>query len=121
MTTSTTLDRAERPLQAQQYSESGTTSLVRATPFDFGSGHVNPRAALDPRLIFDAVPVSTVASESAFSAANRVLDERRSRLKEDILEALICVKDWLFANRMIQDKMSDDIAENFKNLVIAED
>ncbi|KAL2491412.1 Subtilisin-like protease [Abeliophyllum distichum] len=54
MTTSTTLDRAERPLQAQQYSESGTTSLVRATPFDFGSGHVNPRAALDPRLIFDA-------------------------------------------------------------------
>ncbi|KAL2523750.1 PA-domain containing subtilase family protein [Abeliophyllum distichum] len=55
MTTSTTLDRAERPFQAQQYSESGTTSLVRATPFDFGSGHVNPRAALDPRLIFNAV------------------------------------------------------------------
>ncbi|KAL2481834.1 PA-domain containing subtilase family protein [Abeliophyllum distichum] len=54
MTTSTTLDRAESPLQAQQYSESGTMSLVRATPFDFGSGHVNPRAALDPGLIFDA-------------------------------------------------------------------
>ncbi|KAL2487232.1 histone deacetylase HDT1 [Abeliophyllum distichum] len=35
MTTSTTLDRAERPLQAQQYSESGIASLVRATPFDF--------------------------------------------------------------------------------------
>ncbi|KAL2476395.1 putative inactive receptor kinase [Abeliophyllum distichum] len=55
MTTSTTFDRAERPLQAQQYSESRTTSLVRATPFDFGSSHVDPRAALDPRLIFDAV------------------------------------------------------------------
>ncbi|CAI9760937.1 unnamed protein product [Fraxinus pennsylvanica] len=54
MTTSTTLDRAERPLQAQQFSESGTMSLVPATPFDFGSGHVNPRAALDPGLIFDA-------------------------------------------------------------------
>ncbi|KAL2476671.1 putative Subtilisin-like serine protease 3 [Abeliophyllum distichum] len=53
MTTSTTLDRAERPFQAQQYSESGTMSLVRTMPFDFGSGHVNPRAALDPRLIFD--------------------------------------------------------------------
>ncbi|XP_022888225.1 subtilisin-like protease SBT2.5 [Olea europaea var. sylvestris] len=54
MTTSTTLDRTERPLQAQQFSESGTMSLVPATPFDFGSGHVNPTAALDPGLVFDA-------------------------------------------------------------------
>ncbi|KAK6126599.1 hypothetical protein DH2020_039645 [Rehmannia glutinosa] len=54
MTTSTTVDRAERPLQAQQYSGSETMSLVPATPFDYGSGHVNPRAALDPGLIFDA-------------------------------------------------------------------
>ncbi|KAL1568171.1 subtilisin-like protease SBT2.6 [Salvia divinorum] len=54
MTTSTTLDRAERPLQAQQYSGSETLSLVPATPFDYGSGHVNPRAALDPGLIFHA-------------------------------------------------------------------
>ncbi|KAL0346893.1 UNVERIFIED_CONTAM: Subtilisin-like protease SBT2.5 [Sesamum calycinum] len=54
MTTSTILDRAERPLQAQQYSGSETMSLVPATPFDYGSGHVNPRAALDPGLIFDA-------------------------------------------------------------------
>ncbi|KAL8096762.1 subtilisin-like protease SBT2.5 [Apium graveolens] len=54
MTTSTTLDRAGRPLQAQQYSGSETVSLVPATPFDYGSGHVNPRAALDPGLIFDA-------------------------------------------------------------------
>ncbi|KAK1367483.1 Subtilisin-like protease [Heracleum sosnowskyi] len=54
MTTSTTLDRAGRPLQAQQYSGSETVSLVPATPFDYGSGHVNPRAALDPGLILDA-------------------------------------------------------------------
>lgn len=67
------------------------------------------------------VPVLIVASESAFSACNRVLDERRSRLKEDILEALICVKDWIFADRMIQDKIIDDIAEDFKNLAIPED
>ncbi|CAN1329699.1 Subtilisin-like protease SBT2.6 [Linum perenne] len=46
MTTSTEIDRAGRPLQAQQ--------LVRATPFDYGSGHVNPTAALDPGLVFDA-------------------------------------------------------------------
>ena len=66
------------------------------------------------------VPVSTVASESVFSAGNRVLDERRSRLKEDILEALICVKDWLFADRRMQDKVADDIAQDFKNLTIDE-
>ncbi|XP_073275771.1 subtilisin-like protease SBT2.5 [Primulina huaijiensis] len=54
MTTATTIDRAERPLQALQYSGSETISFVPATPFDCGSGHVNPRAALNPGLIFDA-------------------------------------------------------------------
>lgn len=55
MTTSSKLDRAERPLQAQQYTGgSETMRLVKATPFDYGSGHVNPRAALDPGLVFDA-------------------------------------------------------------------
>ncbi|XP_024024148.1 subtilisin-like protease SBT2.5 [Morus notabilis] len=54
MTTSTTIDRAGRPIQAQQYSETEAMKLVSATPFDYGSGHVNPRAALDPGLIFDA-------------------------------------------------------------------
>ncbi|KAJ4709251.1 Subtilisin-like protease [Melia azedarach] len=54
MTTSTTLDRAGRPLLAQQYSETEAMKLVKATPFDYGSGHVNPRAALDPGLIFEA-------------------------------------------------------------------
>ncbi|XP_051134700.1 subtilisin-like protease SBT2.5 [Andrographis paniculata] len=54
MTTSITLDRAEQPVEAQQYLESETMSLVRATPFDYGSGHINPGAALDPGLVFDA-------------------------------------------------------------------
>ncbi|KAG5242884.1 PA-domain containing subtilase family protein [Salix suchowensis] len=54
LTTSTKLDRAGRPLQAQQYSDTEAMKLVAATPFDYGSGHVNPRSALDPGLIFDA-------------------------------------------------------------------
>ncbi|GAB2252857.1 hypothetical protein Droror1_Dr00005704 [Drosera rotundifolia] len=54
MTTSSTLDRAGKPLLAQQYSESQAMTLGAATPFDYGSGHVNPSAALDPGLIFDA-------------------------------------------------------------------
>ncbi|KAK9055277.1 hypothetical protein SSX86_026359 [Deinandra increscens subsp. villosa] len=54
MTTSNTLDRGERPILAQQYSGSDTMTFVPATPFDYGSGHVNPHAALDPGLVFDA-------------------------------------------------------------------
>jgi hypothetical protein len=43
---------------------------------------------------FLAIPISTVASESAFSTSGRVLTPQRSRLKEDILEALMCTQDW---------------------------
>lgn len=54
MTTAHTLDRAEKPILAEQFSGSDTMTFVSATPFDYGNGHVNPRAALDPGLIFDA-------------------------------------------------------------------
>jgi hypothetical protein len=42
-----------------------------------------------------AIPVSTVASESAFSTSGRVLSEHRSRLTPELLEALMCSQDWL--------------------------
>lgn len=46
-----------------------------------------------------AVQVSTVASESAFSAGGRVVDPFRSRLDPEMVEALICMKDWIAAGR----------------------
>ncbi|PIA41991.1 hypothetical protein AQUCO_02100078v1 [Aquilegia coerulea] len=44
-----------------------------------------------------AVPVSTDASESAFSAGRRVLSDYRSRLVPPLVEASVCLKDWFEA------------------------
>ncbi|KAL3529963.1 hypothetical protein ACH5RR_009285 [Cinchona calisaya] len=42
-----------------------------------------------------AVPVSTVASETAFSTDGRILDSFRTSLTPKIVEAIMCARDWL--------------------------
>ncbi|KAF1858918.1 hypothetical protein Lal_00000738 [Lupinus albus] len=51
-----------------------------------------------------AIPISTVASESAFSTSGRILSPHRSRLNWTTLEALMCARSWLWS------------AENARNL-----
>ncbi|KAM0909468.1 hypothetical protein ACQ4PT_014792 [Festuca glaucescens] len=57
-----------------------------------------------------AIPISTVASESAFSTGGRVLDDFRTSLTPFMVEALVCTQDWL------RHTIPIDIAENIEEL-----
>lgn len=43
-----------------------------------------------------AIPITTVASESAFSTSGRLLSSHRSRLHPKTIEALMCAQSWLW-------------------------
>ena len=59
-----------------------------------------------------AIPASTVASESAFSAGRRVLDEKRSRLSTKSIEMCVCKKDWDQAEKRTQGLKEDEEDED---------
>ncbi|CAN0905360.1 Putative AC9 transposase [Linum grandiflorum] len=42
-----------------------------------------------------AIPISTVASESAFNAGGRLISAQRSKLHVKTVEALMCTQSWL--------------------------
>ncbi|KAG5554223.1 hypothetical protein RHGRI_011921 [Rhododendron griersonianum] len=61
------------------------------------------------------VPVSTVASEAAFSAGGRVIYEKRTSLSPATVEALICLKDWQLAEwRLQQERELADLMRDLK-------
>lgn len=67
-----------------------------------------------------AIQVSTVASESAFSAGGRVIDPFRSRLDPHVVEALICTKDWVAAARKGDTKRGAGLGSIVNDLEVVE-
>ena len=51
-----------------------------------------------------AIPITTVASESAFSTGGGILDDFRSSLTPFMVEALICTQDWMRRASPITDE-----------------
>ncbi|KAF1867086.1 hypothetical protein Lal_00049514 [Lupinus albus] len=66
-----------------------------------------------------AIPISTVASESAFSTIGRFLTPHRSRLCAHTLEALMCLQDWLWTDVRGSSKSREDF--NFITNIIQDD
>ena len=43
-----------------------------------------------------SIPITTMASESTFSAGGRVIDDRQASLSIDTVEMLLCASDWIW-------------------------
>ncbi|KAI0511029.1 hypothetical protein KFK09_011647 [Dendrobium nobile] len=64
------------------------------------------------------IPITTVASESAFSNSGRILDQYRSSLKPDIVEALVCAKDWLYGDKVLHNPELEAMTEDILALTV---
>ncbi|XP_040374613.1 zinc finger BED domain-containing protein RICESLEEPER 2-like [Rosa chinensis] len=64
------------------------------------------------------IPISTIASESAFSIGGRVLDQYRSSLLPDTVQALLCTRDWIFGNKEKERAELEDLTEDVFDLTL---
>jgi hypothetical protein len=57
------------------------------------------------------VPITTVASESSFSAGDRVIDPHRASLKTKTVQMLLCGSDWVRAIHGLKKKTSETVRD----------
>ncbi|XP_075482555.1 zinc finger BED domain-containing protein RICESLEEPER 2-like [Primulina tabacum] len=55
-----------------------------------------------------SIPITSVASESAFSAGGRVIDSYRANLGVDTVQMLLCAEDWLRARYQVKRKENEN-------------
>ena len=68
------------------------------------------------------VPVSTISSESVFSLAGRLIEERRRSLTSEMVEILTCLKDWQLGESREQHNIANnDMEEHYKNMYLDEE
>jgi hypothetical protein len=66
---------------------------------------------------FLAIPLSTVASESTFSCGGRILGYTKSSRNLEMLEALVCARDWLYKPK--QTNNEGKMVKIFTNLHVS--
>ncbi|XP_059635725.1 zinc finger BED domain-containing protein RICESLEEPER 2-like [Cornus florida] len=67
-----------------------------------------------------AIPVSTVASESAFSISGRLVSPHRSRLSPGLIEALMCSQSWLW-NDLEANASASTLSAGISRLTICDE
>ncbi|KAK2658193.1 hypothetical protein Ddye_004726 [Dipteronia dyeriana] len=64
------------------------------------------------------ISICEVTSESAFSVGGRVLDRYQSLLKTDVVEAIVCTRDWMQMDNVSESLEVEEICEDILNLTI---
>ncbi|XP_059629599.1 zinc finger BED domain-containing protein RICESLEEPER 2-like [Cornus florida] len=68
-----------------------------------------------------SIPITTIASESAFSVGGQVLDQYRNALKLENVETLVCTRDWIFGLKDTMKLHTDDLIDDVMKLNINND
>ncbi|KAI0530520.1 hypothetical protein KFK09_000064 [Dendrobium nobile] len=65
-----------------------------------------------------SIPVSTVASESTFSAGERVVDTYRSKLGVDTVQALLCGSNWVRCHYGLKGSVKEEEEDEEVEIVL---